>query len=314
MSPAALHVALLAGGGAAILVVAAALLMGREAGQRDLQERIRALNAAPTPGRAAAAPRAAHVLLSILRRFGESLRRTALFSESDLQSLERATAAAGFNPRNTVSIFIGIKMVVLVAAPVLAWVTAGLLGASLAQKTMAVAGGAMLGVLGPGWFVNALRGPYVKAMKKGLPDALDLMVVCAEAGLGLESAVERVAQEMGHSSRPVGMEFALLGQELRMLPDRREALARMGERTGIEGFRRLSSTLSQTLRYGTPLAQALRILAAEMRQERMAQMEERASRLPALLVLPLILFILPCLFIVLIGPSVIRVMSYFGGP
>jgi tight adherence protein C len=313
MSPEALSIALPAGAAAAILVLIAVLLLSREAGQRDLKERIRELDAMPSVNRARAAPRAAHVLMGVLRRFGEALRRTALFSESDLLSLERTVAAAGFNPRNTVSTFIGIKMVVLVAAPGLAWMAADLMAASLTHKTYALAGGALLGVLGPGWFVNALRGPYVKAMKRGLPDALDLMVVCAEAGLGLESAVERVAQEMSHSSRPVGMEFALLGQELRMLPDRREALFRMGERTEIDGFRRLSTTLSQTLRYGTPLSQALRVLAAEMRQERMVQMEERASRLPALLVLPLILFILPCLFIVLIGPSVIRVMSYFGG-
>jgi tight adherence protein C len=313
MSPEALQVALPAAGAAALLVIIAALLIGREASRRDLQDRIRRLNAVPATTRAPAAPRAAHLLASMLRRFGEALRRTALFSETDLSSLERTMVAAGFNPRNTVSTFIGIKMLVLFAAPGLAWLIADMLAASGTQKTTALAGGALLGVLGPGWCVNALRGPYVKAMQKGLPDALDLMVVCAEAGLGLESTVERVAQEMTHSNRPVGMEFALLGQELRMLPDRREALSRMGERTGIENFRRLSGTLSQTLRYGTPLAQALRILASEMRQERMAQMEERASRLPALLVLPLILFILPCLFIVLIGPSIIRVMGYFGG-
>ena len=98
-----------------------------------------------------------------------------------------------------------------------------------------------------------------------------------------------------------------------MLPDRSAALMRLGERTGIESFQRLSATLSQTLRYGTPLAQALRVLAGEMRQERMIRLEERAARLPALLVLPLILFILPCLFIVLIGPSAIRLIAQFSG-
>ncbi|WP_161600997.1 type II secretion system F family protein [Teichococcus oryzae] len=155
----------------------------------------------------------------------------------------------------------------------------------------------------------ALRRPYVAALSSGLPDALDLLVVCAESGLGLDSAVERVAREMEFSNPAIALELSLLAQELRMLPDRSAALMRLGERTGIESFQRLSATLSQTLRYGTPLAQALRVLAGEMRQERMIRLEERAARLPALLVLPLILFILPCLFIVLIGPSAIRLIG-----
>jgi tight adherence protein C len=125
--------------------------------------------------------------------------------------------------------------------------------------------------------------------------------------------VERVSREMEFSNPAIAVELSLLSQELRMLPDRRDALMRLGERTGVESFQRLAATLSQTLRYGTPLAQALRVLAAEMRQERMTWMEERAARLPALLVLPLILFILPCLFIVLIGPSAIRIVEQMSG-
>ena len=91
------------------------------------------------------------------------------------------------------------------------------------------------------------------------------------------------------------------------------ALERMGERTGMDGFKRLAATLSQTLRYGTPLAQALRVLAAEMRQDRQLRLEEKAVRLPAMLILPLILFILPALFIALIGPSILEMGRTFGG-
>jgi tight adherence protein C len=176
---------------------------------------------------------------------------------------------------------------------------------------MVVAMALVLGVLGPNWVLRFMRGPYLKTLRKGLPDALDLMVVCGEAGLGLESAVNRVAHELEHSNPAVAREFATLSHELRMLPDRRDALARMGERTGLEGYRRLGATLSQALRYGTPLTQALRVLAAEMRQERMVAMEEKAARLPALLVMPLILFIMPSLFIVLVGPSALQLMKGF---
>ncbi len=118
---------------------------------------------------------------------------------------------------------------------------------------------------------------------------------------------------MAGSNRAIALEMTILVQELRLLPDRRMALQRMGERTGMESFRRLGATLSQTLRYGTPLAAALRTLAAEMREERMLRIEEKAIRLPALLIGPLILFILPALFIALIGPSVVELGNSMGG-
>jgi tight adherence protein C len=127
------------------------------------------------------------------------------------------------------------------------------------------------------------------------------MVVCAEAGLGLGSTVERVAQEMKKSNRPIAVEFSLFTHEMRIMPDRRIALANLAERTGQPNLKRLAGTLSQTLKYGTPLAQGLRTLAAEMRNERMIQFEERAGKLPALLVMPMMMFILPCLFIILMG-------------
>jgi tight adherence protein C len=97
------------------------------------------------------------------------------------------------------------------------------------------------------------------------------------------------------------------------MPDRRQALARLGERALVELLKRLAATLAQTFRFGTPLAQALRVLAAESRQERVLRLENKAARLPALMVMPLILFIMPCLFIVLIGPSVVQMASSFGG-
>ena len=140
----------------------------------------------------------------------------------------------------------------------------------------------------PNWVIALIRRPYQQALRRGIPDALDLLVVCAEAGLGLESAVERVAQEMRQSNRPVGVEFSLLTHEMRILPDRRIALTNLAERTGQPALKRLAGTIAQTLKYGTPLSQGLRTLAAEMRNERMIQFEERAGKLPALLVMPMI--------------------------
>ena len=165
--------------------------------------------------------------------------------------------------------------------------------------------------MGPNIALGMLRRPYEKALRSGLPDALDLMVVCAEAGLGLETSVDLVSTEMRPSNRPISVEFGVLAQELRLMPDRSMALERMGERTRIEGFKRLGGTLAQTLRFGTPLSQALRTLSSEMRAERLTRFEERGARLPALLVLPLVIFIMPSLFILLIGPSMIKLMTQF---
>ena len=164
----------------------------------------------------------------------------------------------------------------------------------------------------PNWVIALIRRPYQRALRCGLPDALDLMVVCTEAGLGLESAIERVAQEMQQRNPPIGVEFSLLNHEMRVFPDRRIALTNLAERTGQAGLKRFAGTVGQTLKYGTPLSQGLRALAAEMRNERIIQFEERAGKLPAMLVLPMILFILPCLFIVLLGQPVTELMGSLG--
>jgi tight adherence protein C len=168
-------------------------------------------------------------------------------------------------------------------------------------------GSLVVAILGPNWVVGFLRRPFQAQLRRGLPDALDLMVVAAEAGLGLDTAVDRVAREMERGNRAIALEFGILVQELRLLPDRREALQRMADRTGMEGFRQLATTLIQTMRFGTPLAQALRILSAEQRTARQLRLEEKAIRLPAMLIVPLILFILPTLFIALLGPSILEV-------
>ena len=164
----------------------------------------------------------------------------------------------------------------------------------------------------PNWVVGFLRRPYQAALRRGLPDALDLMVVCAEAGLGLTSTVARVAQEMQRSNRAVAVEFSLFTHELRIMPDRRIALANLAERSGQPALKRLAGTLAQTLKYGTPLAQGLRTLAAEMRNDRMIQFEERAGKLPALLVLPMMVFIMPCIFIIVMGKPVSQLVGALG--
>jgi tight adherence protein C len=146
-------------------------------------------------------------------------------------------------------------------------------------------------------------------MERGFPDALDLLVICVESGLSIDAAIARVAGELGRAHPVLGEELRHAAVELRFLPDRADALANLEARTGIDGVRALVALLHQTERFGTPLADALRTLAAEMRTAAFLRVEERAARLPAVLTVPMILFILPPLFIVLIGPVIAQLLA-----
>lgn len=147
------------------------------------------------------------------------------------------------------------------------------------------------------------------ALTKGLPDALDLLVICAEAGLSLDAALKRVADETARGAAEIADEFQMTAIELSYLPDRRQALENLNKRTDLASIRGVVNTLTQTEKYGTPLAQSLRVLSAEFRNERMMRAEEKAAKLPATLTVPLILFILPSLFVVLLGPAVLSTLD-----
>ena len=168
--------------------------------------------------------------------------------------------------------------------------------------------------LGAGWFAPELyvRNRIVKrqlALQKALPDGLDLLVICAEAGLSLDAALDRVSQEIGPSSPELAEELALTSVELGFLPERRQALLNLNRRTDLAAIRGVVNTLLQTEKYGTPLSQSLRVLSTEFRDQRLLKAEEKAARLPATLTVPMIVFILPTLFIVLVGSAIISVMD-----
>ena len=306
-------IAAIAGGFGAALACLAALLILREAAHRDLMRRAQRLTRGDAPGSIGPARSAGGVLLGAIGRVGEALRGSILFSRRDVAIIERAAQSAGLDGRRAGAAVIGAKALLLTLCPVLAYASASMLGFGLRGQLVSVLVAALLGSMAPNWLLASVQRSYTSGLRKGLPDAMDLMVVCTEAGLGLESALERVSVELRPSAPGVAMEFSLLVQDLRLTVDRRAALQKFGDRSGVEGFRRLSATLSQTLKYGTPLGQALRVLAAEMRQERLIRIEEKAARLPALLSLALVAFILPCLFIVLAGPAAMRVLDAVAG-
>jgi tight adherence protein C len=152
------------------------------------------------------------------------------------------------------------------------------------------------------WLKNKIT-KRSKAVRKGLPDALDLLVICAEAGLTVDAAFNRVAKELGKAYPELGDEFGLTAIELGFLNERRQAFENLANRVDLDAIRGVVTTMIQTEKYGTPLASALRVLSAEFRNERMMRAEEKAARLPAIMTVPLILFILPVLFIVILGPA-----------
>ena len=161
----------------------------------------------------------------------------------------------------------------------------------------------LAGYKAPDVFVQNMITKRTAAIRKGLPDALDLLVICAEAGLTVDAAFTRVAKELGRAYPELGDEFALTSIELSFLNQRKQAFDNLAYRVDLESVRGVVTTMVQTERYGTPLASALRVLSAEFRNERMMRAEEKAARLPAIMTIPLILFILPVLFIVILGPA-----------
>jgi tight adherence protein C len=166
-----------------------------------------------------------------------------------------------------------------------------------------IAGSLIFAYKAPDIFLKNKIQRRTDAIRKGLPDALDLLVICAEAGLTVDAAFSRVAKELGKAYPELGDEFALTSIELGFLTERRAAFENLAMRIDLEAVRGVVTTMIQTEKYGTPLASALRVLSAEFRNERMMRAEEKAARLPAIMTVPLILFILPVLFIVILGPA-----------
>ncbi|TPG54826.1 type II secretion system F family protein [Sphingomonas glacialis] len=155
----------------------------------------------------------------------------------------------------------------------------------------------------PDLYLNNLVTKRSQAIQKGLPDALDLLVICAEAGLTVDAAFQRVARELGRAYPELGDEFTLTAIELGFLSERRQAFENLAQRVKLDAIKGVVTTMIQTEKYGTPLASALRVLSGEFRNERMMRAEEKAARLPAIMTIPLILFILPVLFVVILGPA-----------
>ncbi len=238
---------------------------------------------------------------------GQMILSSGMVPAATRGQLETMLRGAGIRGEQSVGVFFGTKLMLMGGLPVIAWLMSRGGFSGMIGLFIPVAAG-IVGLVLPDLIVKQLQKRFMARLLKGLPDALDMMVICAQAGLGLAPAIIRVADEMKMSYRELAIEFSLTANELQIMSDTRLALHNFGHRCGLEAFRRLAMTLIQTIQYGTPLTDALRTLSAEMRQEALTAFEESAARLPTMLTLPMILFILPCVFLIAGGPAAIQVM------
>ena len=251
--------------------------------------------------------------LRFISAFGMFIARSGILSRKTLSEMTATLEAAGFRGGRGLGLFIGAKVLLAILVPMGAYLLFRNVGTSTFWEALKIGGGAMAGLLLPETIANNIRTRHLTKVEAGVPDALDMLVICADAGLALEAGLARVSQEIQVLNPALSMELTQTSRELQIGSDMRHAMESLGQRTGLDTLKRLATTLSQSLQYGTPLTAALRSLSAELRQEALILFEERAGRLPTLMTVPMILFILPCVFLIVAGPAIINVLATIHG-
>jgi tight adherence protein C len=248
-------------------------------------------------------------------RVREALASMKVLQQSQIETIQQKLAWAGYRNKELAVYVIGARMVLPIIFGLAAFLALYVMNImpewGSMKKLFGLTAAVGLGYKAPEIFLKNKAGKRTDAVRKGLPDALDLLVICAEAGLTVDAAFNRVAKELGRAYPELGDEFALTAIELSFLTERKMAFDNLAYRVNLDSIKGVVTTMVQTERYGTPLASALRVLSAEFRNERMMRAEEKAARLPAIMTVPLILFILPTLFVVILGPAACSISDAF---
>jgi tight adherence protein C len=258
------------------------------------------------------APRSRRKKLEALGLMRELVQKLHLLKSKEAKKATLQLSRAGYRGKDALVIYFFLKLslpFVFGGLAVLFLYVFPVMPMEPGAKALVAMSVVVLGTFLPNIFVKNATTKRRKALRKGTPDALDLLVICAEAGQSLDAALKRVAKEIGHFTPEIAEELALTSVELGLLPDRRTALDNLVGRADIPELRNVVNALSQTEKYGTPLAHSLRVLSAEYRQDRLMKAEEKAARLPAIMTVPMIIFILPPLFIVLLGPAILNIID-----
>jgi len=220
----------------------------------------------------------------------------------------RRLMRAGFRGPNALKMLYGSKVILAVALPVVALMTTAKSDADPSNKILFVVASFAVGFLGPNEYVRHRGRKRQKRILRGLPNALDLMVVCVESGLGLDQAVVQVAKELQSAYPEISEEFSLMNLEMKAGKRRADALRNLADRTGVEEVKKLVAVLVQADRFGTSVAQSLRGHSEFMRVQTRQQAEEKAAKLGVKLVFPIFFCILPSLFVVTVGPVIVRIV------
>lgn len=219
---------------------------------------------------------------------------------------------AGYHSPQALQVFYALKIVLAVALALIVLLGSPLFPTVDSQRLMIYAiVAAAIGLLGPNYFLKRSLKARLRLLRNGFPDALDLLVVCVESGLGLGPALQRVADEIGVSHPELALELSTVNAEMRAGVQREKALRNLGERTGLPDIRGLVALLVQSMRFGTSVADALRIYSEEFRDKRMQAAEEQAAKIGTKMIFPLVLFMFPVFFIVAVGPAALRIIDAF---
>jgi tight adherence protein C len=228
------------------------------------------------------------------------------------QRLLKLLAAAGIKGGGSLANFVASKVSSAVVLAGLAWLLLEwrhLFAGMMILRVSALGIALIVGWRLPDLILNHLIKRRRLRLEYGMPDALDLLVICAEAGLSLNQSIEEISRQLYLSNKDVAAEFASTAAEMQVLSDFGQALDNLVERTGLADLRSLVATLKQSIKFGTPLSESLRMIAGEMRAAHQARIEERAARLPVLLAIPMMLFILPCLLMIVGTPAVLHMLD-----
>ena len=219
---------------------------------------------------------------------------------------------AGYHSPQALQIFYASKAVLAIGLGMAMLVTSRLLPSVSSQSLMLyIAMAAAVGLLLPSYVLSKSLEKQLRLLRNGFPDALDLLVVCVESGLGLGPALQRVADEINVSHPELSLELATVNAEMRAGVQREKALKNLGERTGLPDIRGLVALLVQSMRFGTSVADALRIYSEEFRDKRMQAAEEQAAKIGTKMIFPLVLFMFPVFFVVAVGPAALRIIDAF---
>ena len=233
-------------------------------------------------------------------------------SITERDAVSRKLTYAGLRSPNAAQTFYGIKFLLIIALPLLVmFVSRWLPDLTTFDLAFAALGAAAAGFIIPSTVLDRMAQNRIRHLRNGFPDALDLLVVCVESGLGLAAAIQRVADELSVSHVELATELALVNAEIRAGVDRSRALKNLADRTGLDDIRGLVSLLVQTMRFGTSVAGALRVYSEEFRDRRMQKAEEEAAKIGTKLIFPLVLCLFPSFFTVAIGPAVLRLIEVF---